>query len=315
MEKTMLKCQCGTSLIQYGLYLYCPACKNLYYSQDSQSLQQFSDHYYGLHYSYPQFVEQIIENIIPNAPLKLFDNLHGITKETLIVPYVNLFVGQKDSLYPIIKQEANSVWKAEDIPVIEDFISFNLSHETVPTLDKSIKTADCDLQKLEELRMEYGYVSNEVYYIPMHILKFTYNGDCYCFVNYGGNIVSLGTSPDNLTMTSNEAGIKISSSVVHLLKNLLIVGFIACSWYVSCYTFQSIYGLFNLFWYAVGYKCIFKFLGLALVSIIGVCCLENSVRYMSGIIREKNGTRITEIHKSRLKSKAFSILSIQTQQS
>ena len=313
MEETMLRCKCGTPLIQYGLYLYCPACKNLYYSQDSQSLQQLSDHYYGLHYSYSQFVERIIENIIPNAPLNLFDHLKGVVKETIIVPYTNLFIGEKDALFPIIKQEDNSVWTVEDIPVIEDFVSFNLSHKTVSTLDKSLKMADCDLQKLDELRMSHGYVSNEVYYIPIHILKFEYDGNRYCLANYGDRIVSLGTSPQSLTMVSSEERAKSSSLYVSLLKSILIIGFIACSWYVSCYTFQSMYGIFNLFWYSVGYKCLFKFLGLAMASFMGVCCLEHSARYLSRIIREKNERRMKERHKSRLKSKAFSTLSIQTQ--
>lgn len=309
-QETIIECKCGKPLYRYGLYLYCTACKSLYYSQDNKSLQQLSDNYYCLHYSYPQFIEQIIEKIIPNASLDLFNNIKEIIKETIIVPYVNLFINKKDTLYPIIKLEANSVWTAEDIPVIEDYISFNLSQKTVSAIDKHIKTGDCDLQKMEELRMSYGYVSSKVYYIPVQILKFAYKGNYYCFANYGDKIVSLRTQPNNLISKSDENRTENFHKLVSCIMFILLVGLIACSWYITCYTFQSIHGLLNLFWYAIGYKCFFKFLGFVIAEIIGVCCLDYSVKYLSNIFNENKKQTTSKKHNIQLKAKAFSALHI-----
>ena len=85
---------------------------------------------------------------------------------------------------------------------------------------------------------------------------------------------------------------------------------VVCAWVVFCYSFQKLHSFWELFYWADGYKCLFRFLGVSIVAAIGCGMLSQSFDYVIKRLYEMRIQTDKKRYVNLMKTKAFSVLNV-----
>ena len=315
-ERTDLKCQCGGILYRYGFYLRCDACSNLFLCQENGALEKFTNHFYKPIGTYEQFISKIFTPILPDVVPDLFDEMKILLKNEVYIPYINVIAHGKDMLLPIVKvdEESTNIIDA-DIPDIDNYLYFKQlpSSDTNDVISGKWQVVDYDLGKLEEAKESYEYVSSEMYFIPIRTFKFKYKGKIFFYFYYGEQVMLVSkTLQDELTLLSKS--IKGNRFPVYNIRKYVFfviwILMVVCAWVVFCYSFQKLHSFWELFYWADGYKCLFRFLGVSIVAAIGCGMLSQSFDYVIKRLYEMRIQTDKKRYVNLMKTKAFSVLNV-----
>lgn len=305
MESVLLYCPtCKRALTEehlMGKYFRCPACKNEYLYQDGiLSIHAVTLKYYPIEKTWEDFLYEAFQPLEGVVSADFFKELHVLLKDEVYLPFVDVVTPDGQSfLTPIPQKNGSFVWDDDDIPWnIDSALLKNVQSSDKPqhmTDVSKVRYIAQSSELLEQQKQQSTYVSNEVYYIPVKIIKFSYKGSIYRMVNCGSKIFSTGESLDNIVAqfprNSNESIPKWVGIVLTLLQLAVFVS----AWMEFCYSYQQINGLSLLFFYNTGYKCLFHFLGTCFVAIFARLVVDKSLSLVYADMRlaHQNTTKLT----------------------
>lgn len=274
-ESTHVRCKCGSeSVYRYGAFLQCSACMALYYEVDGRR-EELPDRYCPTSCSFPEMLDKVFVPVLESIPTKVLASLQTAKASEVYVPYLNVITPAKnDILIPASGINSTSfVLNGGEAPILE---YADLRHQKIS--DKvgcaADKIADPDADSVSAIISDLDpiYISGEVFYVQLKSFSFQYNGTEYNYIAYGNNVSSTKGHISDLMEKPRKEGI-----VRRLLNIILMLGIIVCAAIVFCGSYVDTHGILPMFYWNTGYMCIFRFIGAALLGIMGVRLLFASI--------------------------------------
>ena len=276
MANVLTRCPtCGTVLTDehlMGKYLRCPSCKNEYVYQDGV-LSARTTKYYPVEKSWEDFLAEALRPLEQQVPPGFFEEVDVLLKDEAYLPFVDVVTPDCQAYLAAIPQiGADFAWGNDDLPTITNTKHFKLiesSERRDQVADTGrVRVVDQGAEQLDKLHQQAAYVSDEIYYIPVKIVKFCYQGQIYRLLGYGDMVASTGEPLTTIApRTQKKTDENMLPSWVGPVLSLLVLVVFVAAWMKFCYAYQQLNGLFLMFYYKSGYMCLFRFLGTCLVAI------------------------------------------------
>ena len=308
MKEEIAKCPtCGYSLTReqlYGLYLRCPACLNEYRYQDG-ILSTFETIYYPPDITWEEFLVKVFSPIASRLPRHFFEEMQDISSNEAYIPYVDVVTEKRQTYLMAVPHLGNkSEWKDNEFPTISDHKHFKKlkgaeRHEEIAE-PKPSDVIMLDSDMLSTLRRKEKYVGDKLMYIPVKTIGFEYRGKTYRFTALGCQVIAMG---EPITTIAPEKPVKKKQGLPWWMATslfLLMLAVMVSAWIKYCYSFQQLNGFIKLFVFKSGYECLFRFLGISALAILGYSAVYGMMASVLSELRVSVGCFYKKTNTSRL---------------